>query len=139
MRAELKEATPFWMDFGLALGLHQYTLQSITPRNSEDVGQFLTETLAAWLQGKDSVATPTWRAIVEALLSPTINFYRLALRITNTHRHGKSNSYSSTTAIKDHTLQCVDDVPLGKCLRLIRWYSINKHGLCIYILVKLLQ
>ena len=107
------------MDLGLALGLLQHTLQSITLQNSEDVGQCLTETLAAWLQGKDGVAAPTWRAIVEALLSPTINFYRLALRIADTRHHGRSDIHSSTTAIKDHTLQYVDDVPLGKCLRLI--------------------
>ena len=75
VRAKLKEAISFWLDLGLALGLHQHTLESIKLQNLKDIGQCLMETLAAWLQGRDGVATPTWRAVVEALLSPAIKFH----------------------------------------------------------------
>ena len=102
VRVELKEAAPFWMDLGLALGLLQHTLQSINLQNSEDVGQCLTETLAAWLQGKDGVATPTWRAIVEALLSPAINFYRLALQIAATYHNGRTTGSVEPDEEHDH-------------------------------------
>ena len=33
---------------------------------------------------------------MDALLSPAINFYRLAMRIADAHRHGRSESSSST-------------------------------------------
>ena len=104
------------MDLSLALGLLQHTLQSITPQNSEDVGQCLTETLAAWLQQRDGVATPTWRAIVEVLLRPTFNFYRLALRIADTYCYGRSDSTSPTTGSEDPLLHNVDDTHLGKLM-----------------------
>ena len=114
VRAELKEAIFFWQELGLAFGLLQNTLELIKLQNQKDIGQCLTETLAAWLQGRDSVAAPTQRAIAEVLLRPTFNFYRLALRISDTYHHGRSDSTSPTTGSEDPLLHNVDDTHLGK-------------------------
>ena len=110
--AELREAGPAWFDLGLALGLFQHTLESI--QNEDDIGHCLTETLAAWLQGRDGAAAPTWRAVVKALLSPAVNFCRLALQISNAHR--SSASSSSMTGSEDFALPDVDKAKLGKPL-----------------------
>ena len=112
VRAELREATLAWFDFGLALGLFQHTLESI--QNRDDMGHCLTETLAAWLQGRDGAAAPTWRAVAKALLSPAINFYRLALQISKAHQCSASSS--SMTGSEDPALQDVDNTKLGKSL-----------------------
>ena len=110
MRTELREASLAWFNLGLAFGLLQHTLESI-----HDIGHCLTETLAAWLQGRDGAAAPTWRAIVEALLSPTINFYRLALQISNSHQ--SSDSSSLMAGNEDPALHDIDDDKLGKSFR----------------------
>ena len=126
------------MDLGLALGLLQYTLESIKLQNPKDVGQCLTETLAAWLQGRDGVAAPTWRAIVEALLSPAINFHRLAVQIAESDTHqGRSSNSSSNTNLQD-----TDDAHLGKSvdshthiLKGILWTSVRKFRRTCNLLV----
>ena len=110
MQTELREANIVWFNLGLALGLLHHTLESI--RNRDDISHCLTETLAAWLQGRDGAAAPTWRAIVKALLSPAINFYRLALQISSTHQG--SDSSTSIPDSDDTALQDVDNAKLGK-------------------------
>ena len=112
VRAELREATLLWFDIGLALGLLQHTLESIRAR--DDLGYCLTETLAAWLQERDGAAAPTWRAVVKALLSPAVNFYRLALQISKAHQC--STSSSSISDSEEPALQDVDNTKLGKSL-----------------------
>ena len=114
VRAELREAAPAWFNLGLALGLFQHTLECI--QNGDDIGHCLTETLAAWLQGRDGAAAPTWRAVVKALLSPAINFYRLALQISKAHRSSASTYSSSMTGSEVPALQDVDNAKLGKSL-----------------------
>ena len=118
VRAELREATLAWFNLGLALGLFQHTLESI--RNRDDMCHCLTETLAAWLQGKDSAAAPTWRAVMKALLSPAVNFYRLALQISKAHQCSASSS--SVTSSEDPALQDVDNAKLGESI-VIHYYS----------------
>ena len=98
-----------WFDLGLALGLLQHTLKSI--QNEYGNNHCLTEILAAWLQGRDGAAAANWRAIVKALLSPNINFYRLALQISNAH---PSDSGSLMTGSERRALQDVDSAQLGK-------------------------
>ena len=110
VRTELREANIVWFDLGLALGLLQHTLKSIQIK--DDISHCLTETLAAWLQGRDGAAAPTWRAIVKALLRPDINIYRLALQISNAHQCRDSSS--SVTGSEDPTLHNVDNTKLGK-------------------------
>ena len=111
VRKELREAGPAWFNLGLALGLLQHTLESIQDR--DDLGHCLTETLAAWLQGRDSAAAPTWRAVVKGLLSPAVNLCRLALQISKAH---PSDCSSSMTGSEDPALQDVDNTKLGKSL-----------------------
>ena len=110
VRAELREANITWFELGLALGLFQHSLKSI---QNDDINHSLTETLAAWLQGRDGAAAPTWRAVVKALLSPAMNFYRLALQISNTHPSDCCH-FSTLTGCEDPTLQYVDNTKLGK-------------------------
>ena len=112
VRTKLREARLAWFNLGLVLGLLQHTLESI-----HDIGHCLTETLAAWLQGRDGAAAPTWRAIVEALLSPTINFYRLALQISNSHQSNDSRSLMAGN--EDPALQDIDNAKLGKPLNFV--------------------
>ena len=110
VRTELREASLAWFNLGLALGLLRHTLEST---HSHDISHNLSETLAAWLQGRDGVAGPTWRAIVKALLSPAIGFYRLALQISKAHQCSGS---SLMTCNEDPALQDVDNAKLGKPL-----------------------
>ena len=110
VKAELREAGPAWFDLGLALGLLQHTLESM--QNQDDLGHCLTETLAAWLQGRDGAAAPTWRAVVKALLSPAMNFYRLARQISKAHQCDASSFLM--TASEDPALEDVDKATLGK-------------------------
>ena len=111
VRTELKEAVSSWWDLGLALGLLQHTLKSIQMQYRDDVGQCLTETLAAWLHGRDSATVPCWRAMAEALLSISY-LKKLAVRIADSH--GMSGSSSSTIVDVESSLAGVDDVVLGK-------------------------
>ena len=113
MRAALREANFAWFNIGLALGLLRHTLESI--QNRDDISHCLTETLAAWLQGRDGATAPTWRAIVKALLNPDIKFYRLALQISTAHPCSDSRT-SLTTGNEDPALQDVDNAKLGKPL-----------------------
>ena len=128
MRAELREATPAWFNLGLVLGLFQHTLESI--QNRDDLGHCLTETLAAWLQGRDGAAAPTWRAVVKALLSPALNFYRLALQISRAHQCGASRSLMAGS--EDPALQDVDKAKLGElcsgCSCKLMYYEHNFRG-----------
>ena len=51
---------------------------------------------------------------MKALLSPAINFYRLALQISKAHQY--SDSSSSVTGSEDAALQDADNAKLGKPL-----------------------
>ena len=115
VRTELKEVVPVWFNLGLALGLHQHTLESIQMQYREDVEQCLTESLTAWLQSRDSATAPSWRTVAEALLSPMVNQHRLAVRIADSHGRSGSTSQepSSITSDGDPVVQDVDDSKLG--------------------------
>ena len=94
-------------------------------KSEEGNSQCLTETLAAWLQGRDGAAAPTWRAVVKALLSPTINFQRLAQQISTEHQCNDSES-SSVTGSEDSALEDVDNTTLGKPLS--GYFQCHKYG-----------
>ena len=55
-----------WIDLGLKLGIHYYTLMKIE-EESRRVERCKREMLAAWLQGEDDAKEQTWSTLVDAL------------------------------------------------------------------------
>ena len=89
VRTELVTLT-CWFDLGLALLLLPHTLTAIRTSNRDDIHQCVTDVVAAWLERQDNVSKPSWRSLVEALLSPSINCQVLARRITETYSTSQS-------------------------------------------------
>ena len=78
-----------WIPLGLALGLRESTLEKIRIRNRDDVDLCMKDTLAAWLRMEDMVAGrggPSWKALVQALYSPSVNYREIANTIAVSHR-----------------------------------------------------
>ena len=121
VRSVLNVMQTDWNDLGLALKVGQPTLDAIATRNRGDVGQCLTDTLAEWLQ---SAASPNWRSLVEALLSPTVNHHRLAREIAESRRKDSSvlQEPAHTNATSAENAIQLDDiiVELGKLIRVQR-------------------
>ena len=115
MRTELKEVVPVWFELGLALGLLKHTLESVRIQYREDVGQCLTEFLAAWLQIRDGATAPSWRTVAKALLNPMVDQHRLAMRIADSHGRSGTTLHepASITGDDDPALQNVEDIKLG--------------------------
>ena len=66
-----------WLKLGLALGLRQPTLESITSNHK-------IEMLTMWLNQVDG-CRPSWSALVEALRSPTVQKPTVADAIVRSH------------------------------------------------------
>ena len=59
-----------WIPLGLALGLEDFTLETINMENMGRIELCKTQMLSAWLRQKDNAvdeALPTWRALEAAL------------------------------------------------------------------------
>ena len=80
---ELVSVAPRWMELGLSLGLEQSVLDALESNYPRDVNRCLTETLARWLQQVRTARS--WRAITNALISPSINRVDLAHSIAMSH------------------------------------------------------
>ncbi len=105
-------------DLGLALGLTQEpTLHTILRDNQQDIARQFTEVIAAWLRGVDRVATPSWRSLTKALLSPNVNYPEIARKLAENHPSGSSSGSTGrpTSASSEPVLQFqdVDALPLG--------------------------
>ena len=72
VQKELYDARPHWYNLGLELGLKPGALDAIKSRCSGD--ECFRETLKEYLK----TTTPSWRALVEALRSPTVGQPKLA-------------------------------------------------------------
>jgi len=66
-----------WYNLGLELGLRVSTLDSINARYNGNPSQCFRQVLKDWLQGVEP--PPTWQAMVDALKSPTVAQYQVAL------------------------------------------------------------
>ena len=68
-----------WYNLGLELGQRPSTLDSIEAKYNSDPSQCFRQVLKEWLKGISP--PPTWRAVVEALKSPTVRQYQVAQQI----------------------------------------------------------
>ena len=73
-----------WFNLGVALGLSSGTLKAIESNYPKDTHRCLTEMVIAWLQMKDN-SQPSWRSLVSALSSPSVNRIELATMIAAEH------------------------------------------------------
>ena len=99
-------------ELGLVLGLgNETTLAVIRHKYPLDMDCQLTEIIAAWLQGRDQVTTSSWKSLVKALLTPTVNCPLIVQKIMKDHSSlGKSSSVSNEA---DLGFQVVDETDLG--------------------------
>ena len=72
VQEELYNVRPHWYNLGLKLGLKPGALDAIKTQCSGD--ECFRETLKDYLK----TTTPSWRALVEALRSPTVGQLQLA-------------------------------------------------------------
>ena len=78
---ELAKAAPHAIELGLQLGLSEDEIDAIK-QGEEDK---LLQVIIAFLKRRD--LKPTWRVIVEALRSTTVNLPLLAMRVEVDHRN----------------------------------------------------
>ena len=71
-----------WFHLGLALGLSYGKLTEIESNHSKDSLRCLTETVNAWLQ---SSSNPSWKRLVSALRSPSLDRVDIATMIATAH------------------------------------------------------
>ena len=71
-----------WFNLGLALRLPYNGLTPIESNFPRDSLRCLTETIQIWLQ---SSSCPSWRGLVSALRSPSVNRIDIANRIAKDH------------------------------------------------------
>ena len=71
-----------WYNLGLALELQQPTLQGI--RNQHQPSDHKREMLVKWLNQVDG-CRPSWKGLVEALRSPTVQCFAVANDIEYAH------------------------------------------------------
>ena len=71
-----------WFNLGVALGLPYNRLTSIESDFPRDSLRCLTETVQIWLQ---SSSCPSWRGLVSALRSPSVNRIDIANRTAKDH------------------------------------------------------
>ena len=102
-----------WFDLGLALQLLPHTLTTIRISNRDNIHQCLTDVVAAWLERQDDVSKPSWRSLVEALLSPSVNCWALARRIAETHSTSHSRPENILYTTQASTAQGDDEDILG--------------------------
>ena len=101
VRNELFDASPKWYDVGLELKVSVATLDSIRDQFSDPKDCF-REALKCWLK---STPKPTWRVLVDALRSHTVDEKQLADNLEAKHCSnpgGKTQGKSvlATTCIK---------------------------------------
>ena len=77
--SELYSAHQKWYNIGLELKINPCDLDAIRVKNADDPDKCLHVLLSTWLESRDSI--PTWRAIVNALKSPTVNFEQLSRQV----------------------------------------------------------
>ena len=77
VQEELYAARNHWYNLGLKLGLKSDVLDTIKIQCSEDPSNCFRDTLKDYLK----TITPSWRALVEALKSPTVNQPQLAEKV----------------------------------------------------------
>ena len=68
-----------WYNLGLELGQQVSTLDRIDAKYRGDTSECFRQVLTEWLKGVDP--PPTWQAMVNALMSPTVAQYHLAEQI----------------------------------------------------------
>ena len=73
-----------WFELGLALGLGQPTLKSITSDHKREM-------LTKWLNQVDR-CRPSWNSLVKALRSPTVECYIIADKIEQKHLYWSQQS-----------------------------------------------
>ena len=74
--------TAQWFNLGLALGLSYNSLRTIESNFPRDSLRYLTEIVQLWLQNSSH---PSWRGLVSALRSPSLNRIDIADRIAMVH------------------------------------------------------
>jgi len=79
VQRKLYDVNTKWYNLGLELGLRPPTLDSIDAKYNSDPSQCFRQVLKEWLNGVSP--PPTWRAMVNALKSPTVAQYKLAEQI----------------------------------------------------------
>jgi hypothetical protein len=117
VRTEVASVVAHSTDLGLALGLGQETtLHVLQQENQQDIARQFTEIIAAWLRGVDQAATPSWRSLTKALITPNVDCPLIARRIAESHPSGSSNSRSPVTSYSASELQFqnVDGSPLSE-------------------------
>ena len=82
VRTALWDTCAKWMDIGIELEMKMPHLEAIKSDNSE-VGSCLTAMLTNWL--KQTTPQPTWKALVNAMKSPTVGYAHLADTIQRTY------------------------------------------------------
>ena len=80
--ADLMPAQNKSYNLGLNLKLPPYVVEAIHAKN-QSAADHLRDVLTDFLKGVGS--RPTWRVIVDALRSPTVNLHTLAEKIASTH------------------------------------------------------
>ena len=79
----LWEARPKWYNLGLQLDMAVDDLDVIKRTNFQNDDECLTDLLRRWLRRADP--HPTWKAIVKALQSPTVDLTQLSYKIGSDH------------------------------------------------------
>ena len=76
VQATLWDARPKWYNIGIQLGIAVEHLDVMKDRNLKNADECLTDLLAQWL--RQANPPPTWKTVVKALRSPTVDLTRLA-------------------------------------------------------------
>lgn len=115
VRTEVAPVIANSTELGPALGLSpETTLHVIQQENRQDIARQLTEIIAAWLRGADQVATPSWKSLATALVSPNVNRPLIARKIAEGHSCGSHSSVRSSTLHESESqFQDVDSSPIG--------------------------
>ena len=107
VKNELWDARTLWKSIGDVLGIDDETLKSIA-KDQDSQGDCLRECLAKWLSGGAETSAVqrqprSWRTIVDALRTPSVNRQSLAERI--------EKEYCTS---QDDQQSCQEQVPLSQ-------------------------
>lgn len=77
----IKDVSTKWHELGLELDLERATLNKIkTDNNNKTIATCFAAMLTVWL--KRPTPRPTWSALIKALLSPRVNFPKVAQKLS---------------------------------------------------------
>ena len=99
VQAALWEARPKWYNLGLQLDMAVDDLDVIERKNLKNDDECLTDLLRQWL--RQGNPPPTWKAIVKALQSPTVNLTPLACKIEDEYLDPTSAATKPEPMISD--------------------------------------